>query len=295
MSVIPVCSDDPILTFIRKEYKATALNKPDERIQPLCVIAWDKNTSDFRGELVHLLKSQNAADLAGVQEFKVPTPTSSAPRPLNVPVNESTLPDQSVAKSKKVNTDIGFQLLGGFLSGLGIDVTPLKASFDTVRQVSFSFRNVKRFYLDKGQLGNELGQQKLNMKNIALSIFKNDPDKKFMLINSIITSSEFSVNIEKKGDTNFEVSTAILKVLKGLEGKLEINSVQNKELSFKGTKNLPFAFTCCELTVDWESGEFTGIGETTSDVAVPLSEISHDDTSIEQPLTKPNELLSFDN
>ncbi len=272
MLSIRVCPDDPVMKLLRQNFNATPLKTPDNSVQPLSVIGWTKKKADRKGALQELLLGDEK---------------------INVNIFSSDMQQFSSSKTKKLNLNIGIKLVSSFLEGFGIQTAPLTAAFEGARQVSISFESVKRYYIDKNELGKVLSQHQLDLNNLNLYSFKNEDATKFMLVNSVITSPKFTVNVEKSNDTNFEID---LKMIDGIldagEGKVKINSEQKNKVSFAGDSPLTFAFTSCELVIDWHTGKFIGIKDTTKDVPVPLGDqIDDPENNWEQTMINEDELL----
>ena len=245
-----ICKGDPFVSFIREEFNATPISKPEERFQPLTVFSWYKKKADYIGFLNDLLLY---------------------PKKFSPKILPGQVSDFSNLKSQSVQTNFGLELLGSFQSFTGIDLTPLKPSFSSIRLVSFSFKNVKRLEIHKSQLGDSLLGNKLNLSNISLYPFKQNPKIKFMVINSIFTASTVTFNSDKGGDFELE-SSIVEKLVKNSNGMLRIQSSRKRKLILDHDVDIPFAFTSFELEIDWESGEFIGIKNTTKDAPIPLSD-----------------------
>lgn len=136
-------------------------------------------------------------------------------------------------------------------------------------------------------------QHQLDLNNLNLYSFKNKEAAKFMLVNSVITAPKFTFNVEKSNNTNFEID---LKMINGIldagDGKVKVTSEQKNKVSFAGETPLTFAFTSCELVIDWDKGVFIGIKDTTKNVPVPLGDGGEESSNNwEQTMVNDDELL----
>jgi len=228
------CPNDPILELLDEHLQASIVKVPDERIYPLRVIEkTNKKVAKFRGKLENITTiSIPEADLDELLEDK---------RMANI----------SGTKSTATNSELGLKILQGFLKGFSANVPNLKAHFKDVTKVSFSFENVARKWIDNNLLGRELRDLIIDRANPATAGFFNNPASKLLVIDSIITSNDFSIHVEDAVDDSFQFeAAAIQEELGKLNTKIEVASTSNLSLTFKGTQPLPFAFTTIELKLD---------------------------------------------
>lgn len=275
MALFPICSEDPVVRELRKKLNASPLKMPENRIKPLSVFSWHKNKADFKGALKFLLTDRKAVKVKNYH---------------------SRIPDFGVDKTRTINTNLGLKILGGFLKGFGLDASPFSAAFKSVRQVSFSFQNVKRHYIDKNQFGQAVKGTHLDLENPALSTFK-DSEEKFMLVNSVIISNEFCIHTEKTKEANFEIDLELINEIIGeFDSVVEITVENKTDINFKHKNSLTFAFTSFEVEIDWKTGKMTGLLDTRKDAPVPLSSNENfENDYFEALLTQENELFGWDN
>ena len=143
MALFKLCNDDPLLNLLRDTFFANPIKVPETRISPLCVIAKTKNKEKVIGRLEQLL-------------------TDYTPFPIKPKI--SKMANVSAQKTKTVNFKLGFEVMDGFLKGMGVSGASIKANFDGVKNISFSFKNVNRDWIDIGYMGNFLSNKKLNIK-----------------------------------------------------------------------------------------------------------------------------------
>ncbi len=252
MGVFKICKKDPLVKLLRENYDAIPLKNPETRVRPLDLFGWKNKKAFYLGSINYYLNEG-----ANV----VVSPQSS------------TVSDLAGKKTKTIDITVGLNLLSGFLKGLGADANPLSASFKGVKKTSFSFKNPVRDYIIQGELGKAIQNRVLDIENPALGLFT-DPEEgwKLMVINSAFVSSDFSFHFEKTVDSSYEVKVEVIKgVLSEVNAKVDVDTSQEKTVSFKGTKSLTFAFTAFELEVDWKTGKIKKFYETRKDAPIPLS------------------------
>jgi hypothetical protein len=202
---------------------------PEQRILPLCAIIQLGDKSKFLGRIENLM-----------------TDTTF----LTMDVQSSQMADVSAKKSRTVNLKLGLEVLDGFLSGMGAGSASIKGAFQGVEKVSFSFQNVVREWLDIGELGSKLIRRNLNPDNATSSDIINN-QYPLLVIDSIITSNNFTINIEKTLSESFKLNIPEIETLIHFkDNSLEIKSSNGKEISFKGPQPLAFAFSGIRLYSD---------------------------------------------
>jgi hypothetical protein len=226
MGFLGLCKDDELVNTLRDVFTANILRIPEERIQPLCVIAKRKRKVRYWGKLSDLVRNRSAIPLNS-EDFAV-----------------SPMSNLSGKKSKKVNTKLGLKILEGFLDGFGLPSSEISAQLKSVSNISFSFRDVKRKYIDPTKFGKLLRGISLDRKNSSNEIFLSE-GYDFIVIDSIITSSDFSIKIDEKEADNVSINIEAIKEIAGkLNTGMEVSSLTGLDLYFKGPKHLTFAFSC---------------------------------------------------
>ncbi|HET7790786.1 MAG TPA: hypothetical protein VFK78_08325 [Gemmatimonadales bacterium] len=229
MSVLGLCSDDPVVGTLRDVFGANILRVPEERYQPLAVLAAAGDRASFRGALGDLL--QGAA-------------------PQFPPAARSQLPDLSGKKTKSVDLSLGLQVLAGFLTGLGAGSAGLDAKFQGVRQVSYSFRDVARSWVDLDALGKALEGRAVDRRNPAASIFfGKDAPYAFLVIDSVITSPDFTIVADRTSDPSFRFDVPGVQAALGASAGVTVSTTGGTDLTFKGVKRLAFAFSCVHFAL----------------------------------------------
>ncbi|KAA2238775.1 hypothetical protein F0L74_21405 [Chitinophaga agrisoli] len=229
MSVFNLCSGDPVMKLLKKTFQATPIRIPEERFKPLGAIAAKGDTHKFFGRIENLLT--------------VTTPFDKEP-------DISQMADVSGTKTKEVDFDLGFELLSGFLRGMGMEGASLKASFSGVQKVSFSFQDVKRHHLDIGELGNFFAGKQFNKENPAARLFM-EQEATCLIVDSTIVSNNFTINAEKLSDNSVQIDVpAIQQIIGDLNAGITVKSSGSTSISFTGPTPLAFAFSAIRCEVD---------------------------------------------
>ncbi|MBX6363991.1 MAG: hypothetical protein IRZ00_09000 [Gemmatimonadetes bacterium] len=221
-----LCYNDPLVATLREVFGANIVRVPEERIRPVTVLATHGRTTAFRGALAPLL-----ADGA----------------PIDVPVQESRMANVSGRRSTSVQLDLGLQILGGFLKALQIPSAGIAAQFDGARKVSFQFQDVMRLFVDTGELGQRLRGRVVDRDNPAARILFDD-DWKFLVVDSVITSSDFAIHVDEATRPGFALDLpAVQRIVAEANADVHVESASGRDLTFRGDKPLTYAFTCVRL------------------------------------------------
>jgi hypothetical protein len=240
MAYLGLCPD-PLLQTLRDVFGANIVRVPEERIQPLSVIASKEGRAKFRGALAPLI--------------------SGEPEMAFDPAHfiTSQMADVSGKRSRKVNLELGLQILEGFLQGFGIPAAGVSSKFRGASEVSFSFKNVKRCYIDNNWLGRILAGRFIDKNNPAAEIFFRDDGYSFLVIDSVITSSDFSISVDRASARNFSLDVpAIQTLLSQAKAGVEVTTSSGYDLIFQGAKELSFAFSCVQLYLN-KQGKITSM------------------------------------
>ena len=226
--------EDPVLDLLHRELSANISRVPDGRLEPLMVL-----------ELPPRGKPRLRTTLANIVDWTE-----------DVALDKTffqTKPLASISGERTTSTDasFGLKILSGFLKGFGASLPNLRAHFKDVIKVSFSFENVKITWLDNGLLGKSLINCKVSRGNPMTADFFGDPPAKLLVVDAVITSTNFSFHVEETASDKFSIDMeAIKKELGQAEVKLQAEEAGQRTVMFKGTKPLPFAFTCLLLKLD---------------------------------------------
>lgn len=271
------CKDEPLLRILRDFLGANALKVPEERIKLLSVIEKSGSIYKLRGNLYNLLNSDDGLDISE-EDFE-----------------NTKVSNICGKKSRKANIEIGMPIFEGFLSGFGVSNFGINAQFEDVSSISFSFEDVTRIYIDNGLLGRKLKSYQLDKSNSAnLGFFRKGKEKStFLLIDSIITSNNFTVNIEETSNKNFQLNIEELKrAVSNAKQKVSVEFLNKMSVTFRCKKALPFAFSCIKFELD-DNGKILGMPTFTKSISKVFGEA--DGESIKEMLYEGNALFEIDN
>ena len=229
-----LCREDYLISTLRDTFRANIVRVPEERIRPLQIVAYSKGKkTSLRGNLGAMLTPDSTFD------------------PQNIAFLSSPMADVAGRSSRSVNLDVGLNILEGFLQGLSIPSAGISAQFKGVTEVSFSFQDVERIYIDINELGQKLDNQFLNRTNPASYIFFNDSDHACLVIDSVVVSSSFAISIEKTREHDYSLDVpAIQEMVADLNTDIQIKTTAGRDLVFEGEKKLAFAFSCVRMQLD---------------------------------------------
>lgn len=233
MGFFGLCGKDPLVDALRSTFGANPVRVPEKRVQPLCAIAVRDRKTAFRGALAPLLT-------AG-QNFTVPESARA----------QSTMADLSRKRSTSVSISLGLDILGSFLAGFGVPSAGIGAKFAGATEVAFSFSSVNRDWIDDNWLGRALVGQSLDRQTAAARLFTDKPRWDLLVIDSVITSSEFTISVTKSKTDSFSIDIpGIQSVVTSAKVRVDVESKDQRQVSFRGTEALTFAFTTVRLYVD---------------------------------------------
>lgn len=256
MGSLRLCNNDPLIKTLRDVFGTNIIRVPEERYKPLTVLAAHNNHASFRGKLSPLL----------LDNFTFPESILA----------ESQMPDLSGKRSQSVNVKLGLKILDGYLKGLGIPGASLDSSFNGASEVSYTFQNVRRSWIDINAVGHLLSGKKIDSKNPAASIFFGEDAYPFLLLDSVITSSDFTISVDRTASSNFSFDLPIIKnVIENANVEVNVSTTSGYDLTFQGNKQLAFAFSCVRLTIE-KDGTIGGILPTGSDLVVNYMRLSTD-------------------
>lgn len=238
--MLALCHNDVVIDTLRGVFHANIVAIPESRIEPLVILAAGKNQASFRGAIQPLLK----------------TPTTfTKPQ-----VMQSTVPTISGTRTRDINLNSGLQILGNFLKGFGIPSIDLGASFEGATKVSFTFNKVQRLFVDINELGEAAVGSTLDRNNPAAAIFFEDGNKySCYILDSAITSSEVTINVEKTAKTSPRLDVPTLSsIVAKANAAMTVSKSSNTSITFQGDKQLGFAFSCVHATFD-NTGKFVSM------------------------------------
>jgi len=223
MALLKLCDGDPIVKTLMEVFNASIVRVPETRVQPMSVVAAKDSKSSFRGRLAPLLLEDDV---------------------LEVPEAKSQMTNIKGKRTKSVKTDVGLKILEGFLTGFGLPGATIGAQFAGASEVTFAFNDVVRTFVDTGVLGRQLIGKHVNKENPAAAIFFGEDSYEFLVLDSVIGSSDFTIAVSKSNDKAFKLDLpAIQNVVKEANVGVSVSTTTNYDLTFKGPEHLTFAFS----------------------------------------------------
>ena len=234
MGWLKLCDDDPLVKTMSQVFRANIIRVPEARLQPLSVLAARDGRLAYRGKLADLVAGEVVAELV--------TPAFET----------GTMADVSGKRSRKISVELGLDILKGFLSGFGVPAAAgLAEQFSGASEVSFSFSQVRRVYIDPARLGRLLAGRTLDRSNAVVSAFLQEDPWECLIVDSVITSQDFTINVDRQNKQDFKFDVpAIENLLSKAKANIELFSASTYSLTFKGPEPLAFAFSCQPLILD---------------------------------------------
>ena len=162
MTLLRLCVDDPVVRI------------PSGRIQPLLSVAERKGELSVRGELRFLL---------------------SDPKALELKAQTQPMAAFSLKKTVAVDLKFGLKVLAGLLQGFGIPLPPVQAAVAHATQISFTFQDVQRRFVDVNELGAALAAIRIPPGNPAAAIYFGKNPHRLLVIDSILESPSFGIKV----------------------------------------------------------------------------------------------------
>ncbi|MFQ5445539.1 MAG: hypothetical protein ACE5FF_01285 [Saprospiraceae bacterium] len=244
-----ICRNDTT-TVLRKLFNATPMRVPEASVQPLLVIAEKAGKTDKRGALKHLLSNH---------------------RSIKTDVQDDPVSDVSLERTRSMDWDFGLKLLDGIFKGFNLPSATIATKLEGAKEISLSFHNVRRHWVDKNALGSALHHKKVDLTHPAVGIFTGDDAYNMLLVTDVIVSNAFSINVEKTKDNSFEVEAPTFQeIIDEANLKLKVKSSSKNSITFEGEDFLTFAFSCVKLELDQQTGALgVGLSVVTREVATP--------------------------
>jgi len=159
--------------------------------------------------------------------------------------------DVSGRQSRSVKLDLGLKILDGFLLGFGVFSAAISTQFKKAEKVSFSFKNVQRTYVDGNWLGRSLSGQIIDKGNPSAAIFFGRNPHRLLVIDSIITSNEFSISSEDSNQQGVSLDIPTIEaIVSRANAAVQVRTTSGFDVTFEGNKALTFAFTCLQMFID---------------------------------------------
>ncbi len=231
-----LCPNDT--TAVLKEmFNATPLRVPEASVKPLLVIAEKDGKTDKRGELLPLLEGKTK---------------------LKIEWHEDPVSDINLEKTRSVNWDFGFKILEGFFQGFNIPGASVANKMSAAKEISLSFKNVRRRWIDKNELGTALKNRHIDLTHPSLGLFLGDDPWNMLLVTDVIVSNGFAINNESSTDAGFEAQIpAIQQIVNEANAKVQVKKENKNSITFEGADSLTFAFSCVKLEVNPATGALT--------------------------------------
>lgn len=228
-----LCKNDTT-TWLRETFSATPLKVPEARIQPLTILAYKNEETNFRGHLRYLLQN---TDL------------------FNPAIEAAPVANVSLQRTKKVNIDLGLSILDGFFKALKLDNVALGTTLKGVKEMSLSFSNVQRRFVDLGALGQSVKNNRLDLTNPSIGVFTGDQPSDMLVISDAIVSTGFTINNESGREDAFDVNVPLVeKYITDAKLNVKVEKNSKSSISFEGEEALTFAFSCVRVLFDPATG-----------------------------------------
>ena len=234
---IPLCKSDSVVKLLRGVFGSNILRVPEERYEPLTVLAAKSKSASFRGRLEPLVQ--------GDPPFAVSADL----------IVESRVVDLCGSQTRTVKADLGLKILDGFLRGFGLPGLSLDAHLKVFRKISFHFQDVYRKWVDINTVGGMLAGRRIKRQNPAAAVFFGKDPYVFLVIDSVIVSRSFGLTVE--GGTSGALALdvpAIAQAAAAVNPKVQVSSTSSLEVSFQGQTRLAFAFSCVRFALDQRGG-----------------------------------------
>lgn len=228
-----LCKNDTT-TWLRETFSATPLKVPEARIQPLTILAYKDEETNFRGHLRYLLQNTEAFKLT---------------------VETAPVADVALQRTKKVDVDMGLSILDGFFKALKMDSIALGLVLKGVKEMSLSFTNVQRRFVDLGALGQSVKTNRIDLTNPSIGVFTGGEPAEMLVISDAIVSPGFTINNESGRDDAFDLSVPMVeKYIADAKLGVKVQKSSKSSISFEGQDALTFAFSCVRVLFDPVTG-----------------------------------------
>jgi len=232
MGFIGLCEGDDIVTTLREVFGQNIIRVPEERYRPLTVLAARDGKTSFRGSFPPLVLGNPPLEF---------DPSLFA---------QSRMSNISGKRTSSVDLDLGLNVLDGLLGGFGVPSVNIKPKFDGAKKVSYTFGDVYRLWVDINSVGRMLKGRSLDKEDPAAAIFFGNGAYSLLVLDSVITSSDFTISVDRVSKADFKLDIpAIKKIVGDLEVGVSVSSSTGLDLTFKGPQQLAFAFSCVRFAL----------------------------------------------
>ena len=233
-----ICKNQ-ITDQIRDLFNANPLKVPEARIKPLCILEVEKNKAQFLGDFKFLVQGGFNHEL---------------------PIHASDVAEVSDKKSKKIDFNLGFGILGTFIKAFGAEPAGISAALTKTKKMAFSFSNVQRLHFDILQFGQILSSNNLmgDPNNFIVSEIIKNKKLKLALITDVLVSNNFTLSSFTESETNADIDMKVIDdILANTSAGLKIEKTSSSEIKFQKENPLTFAFSCIEILIDPDTGKFS--------------------------------------
>lgn len=239
-----ICQNDTTAA-LRDLFNATPMKVPDASVQPFMVIAEKRGKTERRGELRHLLTNN-----------------------LEIPIRlkEADVSNVNLEKTRSMDWDFGIKILDGIFQGFKLPSGEISSQLDNAKEISLSFNNVKRKFIDKNELGTSLIGRLLDLSHPSARIFLKD-GYNLLLVTDVIVSKSFGINFTKTINNQEKIEApTIQQIIDKANLEIKVKAESNNSISFEGSEYLTFAFSCVKLNIDPDTGAlYVGSAVTTKE------------------------------
>jgi hypothetical protein len=166
-----------------------------------------------------------------------------------------------------LDNETGAEILSGLVAGLAEGPAPrIGTHFRESSAFRFSFPNVERHYIEIGRLGQLLAGKQFDRSN-ALYDEIVDPKSSVQLIDSTLTSADFTIESADNDRASFKVDVEGLKETLGA-AKIDLDASDAARLTFRSKRRVAFGFSCVTVGIG-SKGKIRKIAPSTASLASP--------------------------
>lgn len=276
MAPFALCPDDPVVTELRRVFQANILRVPEERMQPLSLLASSRDGVAFLGQVDPLL-ADDGGRVVGEGD-----------------ILESDMAAVGTRRTSAVDGELGAQILSGLLQGLGTGQAPAaSARFSRAKALSFHFPDVRRSYVEIARLGKLLAGRSLDRAN-ALYETAAAPKTTLRLVDSVIRSKGFEIVVQGEHEAELALDPGALQATVA-DGNVKVRLAGAGHLNFSSERWLTFAFTCVNMALAGD-GSIRAIAPAGDRVGAPRLADADGDAAAEAHvlLTRSPQMLDLD-
>jgi hypothetical protein len=247
MVSITLCDGDPVVEYLRSTFGANIVRIPRASIQPLSVLA--------------VTRGGTAKDMGRLADIVAPASGSESGFAIgSEDIHDEVAPPVLGSRTGSVGVKLGVTILGGLLQALGTSKAGLSAAFEQNSSISFTFHDVHRVYIETNRLGRALQNGAIDTASPATALyFRADDPARLLVVDSVLTSSGFTVTASRSNGESASVDVPLLQQLvSDGSASVSFHSATSSQVSFDGPQPLTFAFTCLAVSLD-DDGRIVGL------------------------------------